>query len=226
MCRVSTVYANRIFVWMGRFSKIRFFIRSWKMEKKNSDNEEKSSSTVGLFVFLDNIFSSRSWSPENWRLVHNQSRSVQTYRSFNQLIESFKRFYTRWYSNNQFLTVLSLLYGSIQIEITEKASLRFWLRVQSLIFLLHTVECEHARTTSGEAARNEGWPIYFSPCIGVLVLVFLLSSVLFHNHQILMASLAFFSLNTVSYYRQHWRWVKTGQVLKSDRVSNLVGGAV
>ena len=167
-----------------------FDLEKWK--KKKSENEEKSSSTVGLFVILDNISSSRSWWPENWRLVHNQSRSVQTYRSFNQLIESFKRFYTRWYSNNQFLTVLSLLYGSIQIEITEKASLRFWLRVQSLIFLLDTVGCEHARTTSGEAARNEGWLIYFSPCIGVLVLVFLLSSVLFHNHQILMASLAFF----------------------------------
>ena len=44
--------------------------------------------------------------------------------------------------------------------------------------------------------------------IGVLVLVFLLCSVLFHNHQILMASLAFFPLNTVPYYRQHWGWIK------------------
>ena len=123
--------------------------------KKKSENEEKSSSTVGLFVILGNISSSRSWSPENWRLVHNHSRSVQTYRSFNQLIEWFKRFYTRWYSNNQFLTVLSLSYGSVQIEITEKASLRFWLRVRSLIFLLDTVQCECARTISGEAARNE-----------------------------------------------------------------------
>ena len=127
--------------------------------KKKSENEEKSSSTVGLFVILGNISSSRSWSPENWRLVHNHSRSVQTYRSFNQLIEWFKRFYTRWYSNNQFLTVLSLSYGSVQIEITEKASLRFWLRVRSLIFLLDTVQCECARTISGEAARNEEWLI-------------------------------------------------------------------
>ena len=76
------------------------------------------------------------------------------------------------------------------------------------MFLLDTVECEHARAASGEAVRNEGLLIYFSPYIGVLVLVFLLSSVLFHNHQILMASLAFFSLNTVPYYRQHWRWIK------------------
>ena len=34
---------------------------------------------------------------------------------------------------------------------------------------------------SGEAARNEGWLIFSSPYIGVLVLVFLLSSVLFHS---------------------------------------------
>ena len=58
----------------------------WK--KKKSEIEEKSSSTVGLFAILDNVSSSRSWSPGNWRLVHNQSRSVQTFRSFNQLISS------------------------------------------------------------------------------------------------------------------------------------------
>ena len=34
MCRVSTVYAHRIFIWLGRFSKIRFFIRFWTMDKK------------------------------------------------------------------------------------------------------------------------------------------------------------------------------------------------
>ena len=78
MCRVSTVYAHRIFIWLGRFSKIRFFIRFWTMEKKKSENEEKLSSTVGLFVILDNVSSSRSWSPENWRLVHAQSEQVST----------------------------------------------------------------------------------------------------------------------------------------------------
>ena len=45
--------------------------------------------------------------------------------------------YSRCYSNNQFLTVLSLLYGSVQIEITEKASLRFWLRVVSYFSFGH-----------------------------------------------------------------------------------------
>ena len=34
MCHVSTVYAHRILVWLGRFSKIRFFIRFWTTEKK------------------------------------------------------------------------------------------------------------------------------------------------------------------------------------------------
>ena len=94
MCRVSTVYAHRIFTWLGRFSKIRFFIRLWTMEKKKSENEEKLSSTVGLFVILDNVSTSRSWSPENWRLMHNQSRSVQTYRSFNQLISNHLKDFT------------------------------------------------------------------------------------------------------------------------------------
>ena len=66
----------------------RFSIQFWTMEKKKSENEEKLSSMVGLFVILDNVPSSRSWSPENWRLMHNQSRSVQTHRSFNQLISN------------------------------------------------------------------------------------------------------------------------------------------
>ena len=67
MCRVSTVYAHRILVWLDRFSKIRFFTQFLTMEKKKSENEEKSSSTVGLFVILDNVSSSRSWSAEKWR---------------------------------------------------------------------------------------------------------------------------------------------------------------
>ena len=65
-------------VWLSHFSKIRFFIRFWTMEKKKSENEEKSSSTVGLFVILHNVSSSRSWSPENWRLVHAQSEQVSS----------------------------------------------------------------------------------------------------------------------------------------------------
>ena len=56
--------------------------------KKEVREEEKSSSTVGLFVILDNVSSSRSWSAEKWRLVHNRSRSVQTFRSFYQLVSN------------------------------------------------------------------------------------------------------------------------------------------
>ena len=56
--------------------------------KKEVREEEKSSSTVGLFVILDNVSSSRSWSAEKWRLVHNRSRSVQTFRSFYQFISN------------------------------------------------------------------------------------------------------------------------------------------
>ena len=61
-------------------------------------------------------------------------------------------------------------------------------------------ECEHARAgASGESARNEGWLVYF------FVLVFLLYSVLFHNSD---GVTGLFSLNTVPFYRQLWRWVK------------------
>ena len=66
-----------------------FDFEQWK--KRSQRMKEKSSSTVGLFVILDNVSSSRSRSPEKWRLVHNQSRSVQTYRSFNQLISNHLR---------------------------------------------------------------------------------------------------------------------------------------
>ena len=121
------------------------------------------------------------------KLLVTQSRTFLASFSPKKWLD-IKRFYTR-YSNNQFLTVLSLLYDSVQIEITEKLSLRIWLRLVSYFCFGHGRMRARA---SGEAARNEGWLIYFSPYIDDLVLVFLLSSVLFHNHQILMASLAFF----------------------------------
>ena len=62
-----------------------------------------------------------------------------------------------------------------------KGVIKIRLRAASC-FSLDTVECEHARGASGKSARNEGWLVYFSHRIAVLVLVvFLLSSVLFHN---------------------------------------------
>ena len=76
---MSTVYAHCIFVELDRFSKIFFFIRFWTMEKKRSQRRRKSSSTVGLFIILDNVSSSRSWPSENWRLVFSaQSEQVST----------------------------------------------------------------------------------------------------------------------------------------------------
>ena len=78
-CVVSTAYAHCIFVELDRFSKIFFFIRFWTMEKKRSQRRRKSSSTVGLFIILDNVSSSRSWPSENWRLVFSaQSEQVST----------------------------------------------------------------------------------------------------------------------------------------------------
>lgn len=112
MCHVSTVNAQLRFRIMGHFSKISLLIRFGAMEKKFRE-EEKSSSTVGLFeviclcfiseavyclnatklktssLILENVSSSRSCSPEKRRLMHNRSRSVQRYRSFNQHLKGF-----------------------------------------------------------------------------------------------------------------------------------------
>ena len=55
------------------------------MEKKEVREEEKSSSTVGPFVLLDNVSSSRSGHLKS-DVGTNRSRSVKTLRSFNQLI--------------------------------------------------------------------------------------------------------------------------------------------
>ena len=170
--------------------------------------------------------------------MHNQSRSLQTYRSFNQLISNHLKDFTlddiQTIKDAKDLKVASdpLRKAGVRVlavgigwrgcgggrrlyrpiiwfcpdQDHRKGVIKVWLRVVSYFSFGHGRMRARA---SGEAARNEGWLIYFSPYIGVrLVLVFLLSSVLFHNHQILMASLAFFSLNTVPYYRQHWRWVK------------------
>ena len=127
----------------------------------------------GLFVILDNVSSSRSWSPEKWRLVHNRSRSVQTFRSFNQLISNhLKDFILDDIQTINFLP--SRLYYMI-LSRSRSPKRRHQDKTAS------SLEREHSRGASGESARNEGWLVYFSHCIGVLVLVFLLSSVLFHN---------------------------------------------
>ena len=179
MCRVSTVYAHRILVWLDHWIK-----------KKPAENEEKSSSTVGLFIILDNVSSSRSWSPEHWRLVHNQNRSVQTYHSFNHLISNhLKDIILDDIQTINFLPVC-LYYDSIQIEITEKASLRFWLRLVSYFSFGHGRMRARA---SGEAARNEEWLIYFSPYIVFDLQYYSIIIRFWWRHS------PFFPLNTVLY---------------------------
>ena len=194
MCRVSTVTPTVFsYNWVAFLkSSSSFDFEQWK---KRSQRKTE--------IVIDGRSICHSWQcfqlafMVTWKLTFSACtiRAGQ-YKRTVLLISLFK--YIRWFSNNQFLIVLSLLYGFVQIEITEKASLRFWLRVVSYFSFGHGRMRERAsgkrQAASGEAARKEGWLIYFSPYIGVLVLVFLLSSVLFHNHQILMASLAFFFL--------------------------------
>ena len=80
-----------------------------------------------------------------------------------------------------------------------KGVIKIGLRAVSYFSFGHG-ECEHARAgASGESARNWGMTGIF------FVLVFLLYSVLFHNSD---GVTGLFSLNTVPFYRQHWRWVK------------------
>ena len=134
--RGPTVYAHRIFVVIGSlFLNIRFHSILNNIKKKEVKEEEKSSSTVGVFVILDNVSSSPSWSPEKRRLVHNRKSSVQTYCSFNQLISRhLKDFILDDIQKINFLPS-RLYYDSVQIAITEKASSRFDCE-QSLPFLL------------------------------------------------------------------------------------------
>ena len=59
--RGPTAYAHRIFVVIGSlFLNIRLHL-IWTIEKKEDREEEKSSSTVGVFVILDNVSSSPSF---------------------------------------------------------------------------------------------------------------------------------------------------------------------
>ena len=150
--RGSTAYAHRIFVVIGSlFLNIRLHL-IWTIEKKEDREEEKSSSTVGVFVILDNVSSSPSWSPEKRRLVHNRKSSVQTYCSFNQLISRhLKDFILDDIQTINFLPS-RLYYDSVQIAITEKASSRFDCE-QSLPFLLrHFIMRARAR---GERRSRE-----------------------------------------------------------------------
>ena len=151
--RGPTVYAHRIFVVIGSlFLNIRFHSILINRKKKEVKEEEKSSSTVGVFVILDNVSSSPSWSPEKRRLVHNRKSSVQTYCSFNQLISRhLKDFILDDIQTINFLPS-RLYYDSVHIAIIEKASSRFDCE-QSLPFLLrHFIMRARAR---GERRTRE-----------------------------------------------------------------------
>ena len=97
-----------------------------------------------------------------WRLVHNRSSSVQTYRSFNRLIiNPLKDFILDDTQTINFLPS-RLYYYSVQIAITEKASSRFNCE-QSLPFLLRHFRMRarpigEGGGARGKAARNEGEP--------------------------------------------------------------------
>ena len=72
---VSTVYAHCIFVVIGSLLlNIRLQSILNNRTKKEVSEEEKSSSTVGVFVILENVSSPPSWSPEKQLrgLVHNR----------------------------------------------------------------------------------------------------------------------------------------------------------
>ena len=133
---VSTVYAHCIFVVIGSLLlNIRLQSILNNRTKKEVSEEEKSSSTVGVFVILDNVSSSPSWSLEKRRLVPNRKSSVQTYCSFNQLmINHLKDFILDDIQTINFLPS-RLYYDSVHVAIIEKASSRFDCE-QSLPFLL------------------------------------------------------------------------------------------
>ena len=92
-----------------------------------------------------------------WRLVHNRSSSVQTYRSFNRpIINHLKDFILDDIQTINFL-LSRLYYYSVQIAITEKASSRFDCE-QSLSFLLRHFRMR-ARARGSVAKCRGSWVV-------------------------------------------------------------------
>ena len=148
---MSTVYAHCIFVVIGSLLlNIRLQSIVNNRTKKEVREEEKSSSTVGVFVILDNVSSSPSWSLEKRRLVPNRKSSVQTYCSFNQLmINHLKDFILDDIQTINFLPS-RLYYDSVQIAITRKGVIDIRLRaVSSFSF----EALYNASTREGRAAK-------------------------------------------------------------------------
>ena len=78
---VSTAYAHCIFVVIGSSGSLLPNIRLQSIlsdRKKEVREEAKSSWTVGVFVILDNVSSSSSWSPEKPLRPNAQSEKFST----------------------------------------------------------------------------------------------------------------------------------------------------
>ena len=96
-----------------------------------------------------------------WRLVHNRSSSVQTYRSFNRLIiNHLKDFILDDIQTINFLPS-RLYYDSVQIAVTEEASSRFDCE-QSLPFLLRHFRMR-TRTRGERRSREKRGGATISP---------------------------------------------------------------
>ena len=75
---VSTVYAHCIFVVIGSLLPNIRLQSILNNRKKEVREEAKSSWTVGVFVILDNVSSSSSWSPEKPLRPNAQSEKFST----------------------------------------------------------------------------------------------------------------------------------------------------
>ena len=155
--------------------------------------------TVGLFINLDNVSSSRSWSPEKWRLVHNRSRSAQTFRSCNQLISNYLKDFIL--DNIQTINFLpSRLYYIILSRSRSPKRRHQDKSASSLLFFFWTRQNASKReggTANQRETRND-WYILRTVLVYLCHYFFYLQC----YSIILMASLALFS-----FYRQYWSMV-------------------
>ena len=137
---------------------------------------------------------------------------MQTFRSFNQLISNHLKDFI--HDDIQTINFLpSPLYYMILSRSRSPKRRHQDKTASSLLFFFgHGRMRARARGQRAASPREtrDDWYIFRTVLRGVLVLV---NFYLQYYSIILIASLAFFSLNTVPFlffwnYRQHWRWVK------------------
>ena len=137
---------------------------------------------------------------------------MQTFRSFNQLISNHLKDFI--HDDIQTINFLpSPLYYMILSRSRSPKRRHQDKTASSLLFFFgHGRMRASARSQRAASPREtrDDWYIFRTVLRGVLVLVIYY---LQYYSIILIASLAFFSLNTVPFlffwnYRQHWRWVK------------------